>query len=67
MTISEAITEKGGTMGQATFTYYYGIEEVGEALNVDTLYMPDWISEQTTIGEGIPAGWRRVNTTSSDT
>lgn len=67
LTISEAITEKGGTMGQATFTYYYGIEEVGETLNVDTLYMPDWMSEQTTIGEGIPAGWRRVNTTSSDT
>jgi hypothetical protein len=58
---------KGGAMPSESFTYVYGVEEVGETLNVDTIYMPDWYAEQPVIGEGIAAGWKRINTTSSGT
>ncbi|MBQ6208491.1 MAG: hypothetical protein IJK42_01785 [Prevotella sp.] len=65
LTICNAKTKKGGVMDNTSFTYYYGIEEVGETLRVDTIYAPDWYAERETVGEGIPTGWRRVNTTSS--
>ena len=65
LTIANAVTKKGGVLDKTTFTYYYGIEDVGETIRVDTIYAPDWYAERETVGEGIPTGWRRVNTTSS--
>ena len=67
LTVSNAVSKEGGVLKSATFTYAYGVEEVGEVMNVDTLYCPDWYAERPTVGEGIPAGWRRVNTNSSGT
>jgi len=67
LTLSNAVTKEGGVLEKETFTYVYGVQEVGETLQVDTLYMPDWYAERDAVGEGIPAGWRRINTTSSGT
>lgn len=67
LTIANARTAGGGVLPRATFTYAYGVVEVGETWAVDTLFCPDWYAEQATIGEGIPDGWRRVNTTSDGT
>lgn len=52
----------GGTSGEVDLTYTYGVEEVGEVLNVDTILMQDWYSQMDVVGEGIPKGWYRVNT-----
>ena len=67
LAIANAVSVKGGVMPSESFTYAYGVEEVGETLSVDTIYMPDWYAEQPVIGEGIAAGWKRINTTSSGT
>lgn len=67
LTISNAETRKGGVMRAQTFNYVYGVEEVGETLRVDTLYHPNWSAERESIGEGIPMGWKRTNTTSAGT
>ena len=67
LTIANAVNKKGGVMRQATFTYVYGVEEVGEEPNVETFYVSDFFSGKETIGEGIPNGWKRVNITSSGT
>lgn len=48
-----------------SFTYAYGVVEVSEHLNVDTLYCPDFGASREEVGEGIPAGWRRINATSA--
>ena len=46
-----------------TYTYHYtlGLTEVGLEIDIDTLLLPDWAAEQSTVGEGIPTGWKRVN------
>ena len=63
--ISNATNKEGGVLENKTFTYVYGVEEVGPTLNVDTIYCPTWADEREKVGEGIPAGWRRVMTNSS--
>ena len=64
----EGAKSKGGTaMRRQSFTYAYGVEEVGETLNVDTLFHPDFYASQETIGEGIPEGWRRFTVNSEGT
>lgn len=65
LTIANAVTQEGGVLAKETFTYVYGVEEVGEQLNVDTLFCPDWYAEQPTVGEGIPVGWKRIVTPAS--
>lgn len=67
LTVSNATTKAGGTMESATFSYFYGIQEVGETLTLDTLYASNWMAEREAVGEGIPTGWRRVNTLSNGT
>lgn len=64
LTLSEVVSKNEGVMPATSFTYVYGVEEVGEFLNVDTLFCPDWYAEQEAIGEGIPTGWRRLTTNS---
>lgn len=67
LTVSNAVSKEGGVMERAAFTYVYGVEEVSATPNYEILYQPDWYSERDAIGEGIPAGWKRINTTSSGT
>lgn len=67
LTVSNAVTKAGGTMESITFNYIYGIQEVGETLILDTLYASNWMAERETVGEGIPTGWRRINTLSDGT
>lgn len=52
---------EGGRERTYSLGYTYGIEEVGEKLNVDTIISPDWDELQASVGEGIPLGWKRVN------
>lgn len=67
LVVSNAVTKAGGIMEDDSFTYVYGVQQVGDVLELDTLYASNWYAERETVGEGIPAGWRRVNTTSSGT
>lgn len=65
LTLSNATNKEGGVAEPFSFTYVYGVEEVGPTLNVDTIFCPDLGADRDAIGEGIPAGWRRVMTPSS--
>jgi poly(3-hydroxybutyrate) depolymerase len=67
LTVSNAVTKDGGILESESFTYIYGVQEVGATLQVDTLLAPQWASERETVGEGIPEGWRRVLTASDGT
>ncbi|MCH5176055.1 MAG: hypothetical protein J1F40_09220 [Prevotellaceae bacterium] len=67
LTIANAINQDEGTMPRKKFTYAYGIEEVGATPSIDIVYMPDWYAERPLIGEGIPTGWRRINTAADGT
>jgi poly(3-hydroxybutyrate) depolymerase len=61
------VTSMGGTpMRTTTYTYAFGVEEVGPTLNVDTIYQSNFGATQATIGEGIPDGWKRINTKSGN-
>jgi len=64
LTMTNAINREGGVLRTKSTRYVYGVVEVGETCTVDTLYHPDWYSEQATIGEGIPACWKRINVNS---
>lgn len=67
LTLTNAVSKNEGVMPATSYTYVYGVEEVGDCLNVDTLFCPDWYAGQATVGEGIPAGWRRLTTKSDGT
>jgi len=58
LTLSNIESTDGGSSANVSATYIYGVEEVGEALKIDTLYNPNWLPLRETIGEGIPTGWR---------
>ncbi len=61
LTLRNLVGEDGGTRPSCAFHYTVGITEVGLDVNIDTLLLPDWAAEQATVGEGIPEGWKRVN------
>lgn len=61
LNVSNAVSKEGGVMGQKSFTYVYGVEEVGESPGFVELFAPDWYASYDAIGEGIPLGWKRVN------
>lgn len=67
LTLTNVVSKNEGVMPATSFTYVYGVEEVGEYLNVDTLFCPNWYAEQDSIGEGMPIGWRRITTNSDGT
>lgn len=53
--------EAGGVLRSCVFTYTIGVVEVGDELAIETLLSPVWGEEQAVVGEGIPTGWKRVN------
>lgn len=61
LTIHNIVNEAGGKLESCTFHYSYGLSDVGLELAIDTLLLPDWYAEQGQVGEGIPYGWKRVN------
>ena len=67
LTLTGVSSLGGMKMRSTQYNYVYGVEEVGETLNVDTVYVSDFDATQATIGEGIPAGWKRINTKSGET
>lgn len=62
--ISNLKNPAGGRGVSLVFSYTYGITEVGDEVKTETLLAPDWASMQATVGEGIPVGWKRVNSNS---
>lgn len=66
LSVSNVESTDGGTSPTISATYVYGVEEVGDALKIDTLYHPDWLALRETIGEGIPQGWRCKVTDAND-
>lgn len=67
LTVKNVVKENGGTLKSCSFNYTVGVEEVGDELTVQTVLAPDWRAEQSTVGEGIPTGWRRINSNSDGT
>lgn len=67
LSVNNAINEGNGKLYQSKFSYAYGVEEVGETLQIDTLLVTNWYDMQTALGEGIPYGWKRINTKSDGT
>lgn len=65
LTINDIHDPEGGRERSYTLGYTYGVEEVGVRMNVDTIIAPDWDDLQTSVGEGIPFGWKRVNRSSN--
>ncbi len=61
MQLREICGEDGGKTPTSYYHYTYGVQEVGEVMHIDTLLIQDWYGQQSTIGEGIPVGWHRVN------
>lgn len=51
----------GGRDRSCSFGYTYGFQEVGPTMDVDTILVPDWDGLRESVGEGIPLGWKRVN------
>ena len=65
LSISDVIDERGVTAGPFRFRYSFGVSEVGGEAVLDTLIRANsWDAAQSTIGEGIPEGWKRVNSNS---
>lgn len=65
LNLNNVYDPEGGRERSHTFGYTYGIVEVGEKLNVDTIIVSNWDDMQATVGEGIPYGWKRVNSSSN--
>lgn len=59
LVVEGAVSQGGTAMRRRTYTYAYGVEQVGATLSVDTFFCPDFYAAQPTVGEGIPEGWRR--------
>lgn len=65
LTLKNVVNEQGGILQAKSFAYTFGVTEVGDALDLKVLVSSDWKATQAQVGEGIPAGWRRVNTKSN--
>ena len=61
LSLSKLLTLDGASCQNIKATYTYGVEEVGEQMNVDTLLCQDWYGMKEELGEGIPVGWIRTN------
>lgn len=62
LTLSGLESADGGMSGDFKAYYRYGVEEVGEVMNIDTLYNPIWDEMKDLVGEGIPKGWKCITT-----
>ncbi len=61
LTLNDIHDPDGGRDRKYSFGYTYGFQEVGLSMDVDTIIAPNWDELQETVGEGIPFGWKRVN------
>lgn len=66
LSISSLLTSEGRNMQGATFNYEFGMSQVSDELTIDTIFAPDLGAEKSSIGEGIPTGWRRTMINSSN-
>ena len=51
----------GGVNNRCRFSFGIGREPVDGEFIPEVIYKPDWMSQKSIIGEGIPEGWKRVN------
>ncbi len=61
LSVTDIHDPEGGRDRSYSFGYTYGIQEVGPTMKVDTIFAPDWDGLRESVGEGIPLGWKRVN------
>lgn len=54
--------ENDGVMKVFKATYTFGVEEVGDVPPYNEVFNPDLRAEESSVGEGIPTGWYRINT-----
>lgn len=64
--VSNATNEKGGVLKSIEYKYVFGVQELSDKAEVNVIFETDLQSAQEATGEGIPAGWRRVMTSSSE-
>lgn len=64
--LTDIYDPEGGRDRKYSLGYTYGIVEVGEHLNVDTIIATtSWDDLRSTVGEGIPLGWKRTNSSNN--
>ena len=64
LSVSNVKGENDGVMKIFKATYTFGVEEVGDVPPYNEVFNPDLRAEESTVGEGIPTGWYRINTRS---
>lgn len=57
--------ENGGIMKVFKAIYTFGVEEVGDVPPYNEVFKPNLRAEESSVGEGIPTGWYRINTRSN--
>lgn len=67
LTIKNITSTDGGVLPSLKFSYTIGFTEVTEHVTLDTLYLQNWYDMKNDIGEGIPWGWKRVNSNTDGT
>lgn len=67
LTVTNAVNAKGGVLSSVSYNYVYGVQELGEKIEVDTIFDSKLYEAMEATSEGIPYGWRRVMTSSSGT
>lgn len=65
LTVRNVKGENGGVLKIFRAAYTFGYEEVGDVPSYEVIFQPDLRAEQSTVGEGIPTGWYRINTRSN--
>lgn len=62
LTVKNVLGDKGGVLDQYKGTYTFGYEEVGETVpNYNEVFNADLGADESKVGEGIPYGWHRIN------
>lgn len=64
LVVKNVVSEGGGILKQVEFNYIIGITDVDDFEQPEQLLNQDWASMRDEIGEGIPYGWKRVNSNS---
>lgn len=62
LSLSNVKGENDCVMDVFKATYSFGVEEVGDVPPYNEVFNPDLRAEESTVGEGIPTGWYRINT-----
>lgn len=67
LNVDNIVNEAGAELDGLSYSYTFGITEVGETIEFTKHITDTWPADQATVGEGIPTGWTRVNLKSDGT